>query len=108
MRLFVGLLAVVPLGSLPAHAVETAWTVSAPPGSAGPTAVVRYEAGTVSLAVTYGGRTVLEPAPVGIVTEQVDLASWPSRTGTAWDPPNATPPTAGRRPVTARASRSGG
>ncbi|HEU4424378.1 MAG TPA: glycoside hydrolase family 97 N-terminal domain-containing protein, partial [Pilimelia sp.] len=64
-----------PAGAAPAPAPDAAWTVAAPGGD-GPVAVVRHHAGgTVSLAVTRGGRTVLEPSPVGIVTEQVDLST---------------------------------
>ncbi|MEO6085199.1 MAG: glycoside hydrolase family 97 catalytic domain-containing protein [Umezawaea sp.] len=58
----------------PARADTSTWTVSAP--RSGPTAVVRHDTatGTVTLAVTRGGRTVLEPGPVGIVTERADLS----------------------------------
>lgn len=58
----------------PAHADASTWTVSAP--RSGPMAVVRHDiaTGTVTLAVTRGGRTVLEPGPVGIVTERADLS----------------------------------
>ncbi|PWK81050.1 alpha-galactosidase-like protein [Lentzea atacamensis] len=44
-------------------------------GSRGPQAVVSASGGTVTLAVTHGGRTVLRPSPVGITTERADLSS---------------------------------
>jgi hypothetical protein len=75
--LLVGALVASPAAAAPAApaALAAEWTVSAPSG-AGPTAVVRHaDDGTVTLAVTRGGRTVLEPSPVGIVTEQVDLST---------------------------------
>ncbi|HMC72659.1 MAG TPA: glycoside hydrolase family 97 catalytic domain-containing protein, partial [Mycobacteriales bacterium] len=51
------------------------WSVTGPHG--GPTATLRYDAGTgtVALAVTRAGQTVLEPGPVGIVTEGADLST---------------------------------
>jgi hypothetical protein len=63
-------------GTAPAQADASPWVVTGPAGSAGPTASVRYDTaeGRVSLAVSRGGQTVLEPGPVGIVTEQVDLS----------------------------------
>jgi alpha-glucosidase len=54
------------------------WMVRAPGiRQGGPAAEVRHDAatGTVTLAVTRRGRTVVEPSPVGIVTEQADLSS---------------------------------
>src|SRR3954471_13434689 len=65
----------------PAAAATDDWTVSGPlataTASAGPTAKLRYDraTGTVTIGVTRAGRTVLEPSPLGIVTEQVDLSS---------------------------------
>lgn len=49
----------------------SAWTVS----RGGPTAAVRLDlaAGTLTLAVRDGARTLVEPSPVGIVTEDADL-----------------------------------
>lgn len=49
----------------------SAWTVA----RGGPAATVRLDAadGTVTLAVGDGGRTLVEPSPVGIVTEDADL-----------------------------------
>jgi hypothetical protein len=79
----------------PARAAGATWTVTAPAGSGqgspglaaaggaagaghppAPTAVVHHDAaaGTVSLAVSRGGREVLRPGPLGIRTEQVDLS----------------------------------
>ncbi|MFE5818912.1 glycoside hydrolase family 97 catalytic domain-containing protein [Streptomyces sp. NPDC056479] len=54
---------------------EHVWTVSGPAAHQ-PTARIRLDdtTGTVSLSVTRGGRTVIEPSPVGIVTEQADLS----------------------------------
>jgi alpha-glucosidase len=40
----------------------------------GPAATVSVTGGMVSLAVSQGGRTILEPSPVGIVTERADLS----------------------------------
>ncbi|WP_222598305.1 glycoside hydrolase family 97 catalytic domain-containing protein [Lentzea tibetensis] len=50
-----------------------------PPASAqfnGPKAVVTNDSatGTVALSVTVGGKTVLDPSPVGIITERSDLS----------------------------------
>ncbi|MEV7862697.1 glycoside hydrolase family 97 catalytic domain-containing protein [Streptomyces hirsutus] len=77
------LAALLALGTLaaPAHAAEPgggSWTVRQP-GAArdGVSAEVRVDAvdGTVTLAARRGGVTVLEPAPVGIVTDATDLTS---------------------------------
>jgi alpha-glucosidase len=59
-----------------ARAQETTWTVSAP-SSSGVHADLHYDAGsgTVELSVRHGGTTVVEPSPVGIVTEQADLST---------------------------------
>ncbi|MDH6624042.1 alpha-glucosidase [Streptomyces sp. LBL] len=50
------------------------WEVAGPPGS--PTAVVALDPtdGHPTLAVRRGGRTVLEPSPVGLVTERADFS----------------------------------
>ncbi|MEQ7125388.1 hypothetical protein ABN034_12800 [Actinopolymorpha sp. B11F2] len=65
-----------------AHAQESTWMVTPPDTPAGaaktgPVAVLRHDAetGTVTLALTRGGRDVLAPSPVGIVTEQSDLST---------------------------------
>jgi hypothetical protein len=76
--LLAGVLVASLLSASPAGAHEPAapgWSVTGPHG--GPTATVRYDAGTgtVALAVARGGMTVLEPGPVGIVTEGADLSS---------------------------------
>jgi alpha-glucosidase len=75
------------LGSAPARADDaSAWTVTGPSdlsaahvdhGSSGPTATLHYDrtAGTVTLAVSRGGQTVLDAGSVGIVTEQADLST---------------------------------
>jgi len=63
----------------PAAAQASTWVVSgpAPLAERGPQAVVALDeaTGTVSLAVSRGGRAVLDPSPVGIVTERADLSS---------------------------------
>ncbi|MFF0010943.1 glycoside hydrolase family 97 catalytic domain-containing protein [Streptomyces sp. NPDC005374] len=53
---------------------DHAWSVSA--GAHAPRAQVTLDdaTGTLTLAVSRGGRTVIEPSPVGIVTEQADLS----------------------------------
>jgi alpha-glucosidase len=75
------------LGSAPARADDSsAWTVIGPSdlsaahaghGSGGPGATLHYDstAGTVTLAVSRGGQTVLDAGSVGIVTEQADLST---------------------------------
>lgn len=57
------------------------WEVSGPPGS--PTAVVALDPadGRPTLAVRRAGRTVLEPSPVGLVTEQADFTKELTFTG---------------------------
>jgi alpha-glucosidase len=57
------------LTAIPANAQE--WSVNS---WGGPTATIKVDNGTVSLAVSEAGRTVLEPSPVGIVTERADLS----------------------------------
>jgi alpha-glucosidase len=74
----IGALAVGPLASGPAQADVVTWTVTAPGNRPGePRAELSYDidAGSVTLSVTRNGRTVLEPSPVGIVTERADLSS---------------------------------
>ncbi|WP_211293677.1 glycoside hydrolase family 97 catalytic domain-containing protein [Lentzea kentuckyensis] len=58
-------------------AVLVAGLVVAPAqaSSDGPRAVVGTSGGAVTLAVTSGGRTVVQPSPVGITTERADLSS---------------------------------
>lgn len=64
------------LTTVPARAEphDRAWAVSA--SAHAPRARVSLDAdtGALSLAVSRGGRTVVEPSPVGIVTEQADLS----------------------------------
>jgi len=59
------------------HHDPAPWVVTAPPGAAGPVADLGYDpaAGTVTLAVSLGGRAVLDPGPVGIITERADLST---------------------------------
>ncbi|MBA2944723.1 glycoside hydrolase family 97 catalytic domain-containing protein [Streptomyces himalayensis] len=66
--------------ALPASAETASWEVSAHDG---PTAVVGLDAddGRPTLAVRRDGRTVIEPSPVGLVTENVDLSGGLSLTG---------------------------
>lgn len=54
------------------------WTVGA---RGGPAAHVRLDGGAVTVSVTRGGDTVLSPSPVGIRTEQADLATGLRYTG---------------------------
>ncbi len=50
-----------------------AWVVRA---QSGPTATLRLDAaGALTLAISRAGRTVVEPSPLGIVTDQVDLST---------------------------------
>ncbi|MER6158926.1 glycoside hydrolase family 97 catalytic domain-containing protein [Streptomyces sp. NPDC001868] len=64
------------LTTVPARAEphDRAWAVSA--SAHAPRARVSLDSttGALSLAVSRGGRTVVEPSPVGIVTEQADLS----------------------------------
>lgn len=65
------------VAALPARAEVTArasWDVKGPHGS--PTATVALDPadGHPTLAVGREGRTVLEPSPVGLVTEQTDFS----------------------------------
>jgi alpha-glucosidase len=64
------------LTTVPARAEphDRAWAVSA--AAHAPRARVSLDSttGALSLAVSRGGRTVIEPSPVGIVTEQADLS----------------------------------
>jgi alpha-glucosidase len=69
-------LAAALLTTAPARAEQhdQAWSLSA--GANAPRAQVTLDeaTGTLSLAVSRDGRTVIEPSPVGIVTEQADLS----------------------------------
>ncbi|EFL30071.1 alpha-glucosidase [Streptomyces viridochromogenes DSM 40736] len=69
-------LAATLLTTAPARAEkqEHAWTVSA--GAHAPRARITLDdsTGTLNLSVTRDGRTVIEPSPVGIVTEQADTS----------------------------------
>nr|WSZ12563.1 glycoside hydrolase family 97 protein [Streptomyces canus] len=69
-------LAAAVLTTAPAQAEQhdLAWSLSA--GAHAPRAQVTLDdaTGTLSLAVSRDGRTVIEPSPVGIVTEQADLS----------------------------------
>ncbi|RSM46488.1 alpha-glucosidase [Actinoplanes sp. ATCC 53533] len=70
----VALLGGAPAGAQERHATSH-WVVRAP--GDGPVATLGYDsaAGAVTLAVSRGGRPVLDPGAVGIVTEQADLSS---------------------------------
>ncbi|MFJ8636258.1 glycoside hydrolase family 97 catalytic domain-containing protein [Streptomyces sp. NPDC093568] len=54
---------------------EHVWKVAGP-ATREPTARIQLDetTGTASISVTRGGRTVIEPSPVGIVTERADLS----------------------------------
>jgi alpha-glucosidase len=76
MRTFVvigALLAGLLVAPPAAGADSREWTVAFAPR--GPVARVHHDGGAVSLSVTRGGRTVLEPSPVGIRTERADLTA---------------------------------
>ncbi|ULR55089.1 glycoside hydrolase family 97 protein [Streptomyces deccanensis] len=66
------------LTTVPARAEphDRAWSVSASASAHAPRARVSLDAdtGALSLTVSRGGRIVVEPSPVGIVTEQADLS----------------------------------
>lgn len=72
-------LTAVLVAALPARAEPAVWKVSAPSAHAGhgPGAVLRLDpsSGSPSLEVTHDGQTVIEPSPVGIVTERADLST---------------------------------
>ncbi|WP_208641700.1 glycoside hydrolase family 97 protein [Streptomyces africanus] len=65
------LLTTVPAG---AEQREHAWTVTAAPDAARARIALDDATGTLSLSVTRGGRTVIEPSPVGLVTERADFS----------------------------------
>jgi alpha-glucosidase len=65
---------VLVVGALLAGLVAPAQGESQWPQHRWPAAVVRVADGVVTLGVTQAGKTVLEPARVGIVTEQADLS----------------------------------
>ncbi|MEW2076262.1 glycoside hydrolase family 97 catalytic domain-containing protein [Streptomyces sp. NPDC013433] len=81
LTLLLGVMLAVGTLTAPAHAVGRgggSWTVHQPREQRdGVTAVVRLDAadGTVTLAARKGATTVLEPAPVGLVTADADLTS---------------------------------
>ncbi|MEU5593002.1 glycoside hydrolase family 97 catalytic domain-containing protein [Streptomyces sp. NPDC020298] len=62
--------------SVPAHAEqhERSWSVSEAAHAPHARITLDGTTGTLSLVVSRDGRTVLEPSPVGIVTEQADLS----------------------------------
>ncbi|MFD7504166.1 glycoside hydrolase family 97 catalytic domain-containing protein [Streptomyces sp. NPDC059850] len=81
--LLCGALAMTLFGMGPAQAQgqakDSGWTVSEPSSrssGAGPLARLRLDrdSGALTLQVSRGGRTVVEPSPVGIVTERADLS----------------------------------
>jgi alpha-glucosidase len=63
------------LTATPARADAPTWTVTTVAPTGGPQAEVSHdeEAGTVSIAVSSNGRTVLQPSPLGIRTRDADL-----------------------------------
>ncbi|MFI6094301.1 glycoside hydrolase family 97 catalytic domain-containing protein [Lentzea sp. NPDC051213] len=76
-RLLVLVLALL-LPAVPATASPSAWTV---PGPGQVTAKVALTSGKLTLAVLRQGRTVLQPAPVGITTTTADLTQGLTFTG---------------------------
>ncbi|KJK44544.1 alpha-glucosidase [Lentzea aerocolonigenes] len=66
------------LPAVPATAAPSAWTVAGP-GQV--TAKVALSSGNVTLAVLRHGRTVLQPAPVGLTTSTADLTKGLTFTG---------------------------
>ncbi|WP_030327320.1 glycoside hydrolase family 97 protein [Streptomyces sp. NRRL B-3229] len=69
-------LAAALLGTAPAQAQQHDQTWSLSTGAQAPRAEVGLDGttGRLTLAVSRGGRTVIEPSPVGLVTEQADLS----------------------------------
>jgi alpha-glucosidase len=53
---------------------EHAWTVTVAPDAPRARLALDDTTGTLSLSVTRGGRTVIEPSPVGLVTERADFS----------------------------------
>ncbi|WP_329792957.1 glycoside hydrolase family 97 catalytic domain-containing protein [Lentzea sp. DG1S-22] len=76
-RLLVLVLALL-LPAVPAHAAPTSWTVTGP-GQV--TAEIALNSGNLTLAVRRQGRTVLQPARVGLTTTTADLTSGLTFTG---------------------------
>ncbi|WP_188189861.1 glycoside hydrolase family 97 protein [Nonomuraea sp. SYSU D8015] len=75
MRLFTALLLTFCLlPALPARAAAQSWTISGLPGGPAAELALDPETGALTLAVTRRGARVLEPSPVGIVTEGADLS----------------------------------
>ncbi|GDY59471.1 hypothetical protein SVIO_100940 [Streptomyces violaceusniger] len=74
--LLCGVLAMTLFITGPAQAKDSAWTVRGPSPRSGPLAQLRLDgaSGALTLQVSRGGRTVVEPSPVGIVTERADLS----------------------------------
>ncbi|ASQ99452.1 glycoside hydrolase family 97 protein [Streptomyces sp. 11-1-2] len=74
--LLCGVLAMTLFITGPAQAKDSAWTVRGPSPHSGPLAQLRLDgaSGALTLQVSRGGRTVVEPSPVGIVTERADLS----------------------------------
>ncbi|MFG2135157.1 glycoside hydrolase family 97 catalytic domain-containing protein [Streptomyces sp. NPDC048751] len=68
------LLTTVPAQAEQRQQHERAWAVSSAPHAPRARISLDDSTGTLSLTVSRDGRTVLEPSPVGIVTEQADLS----------------------------------
>jgi hypothetical protein len=68
----IGLVLTIPAPGATAQAVES-WTVTAPANGVVATLARDTTAGTLTLAVSRQGRTLLSPAPVGIRTSTADL-----------------------------------
>ncbi|MFI7700503.1 glycoside hydrolase family 97 catalytic domain-containing protein [Nonomuraea sp. NPDC049480] len=76
MRLFAALLlALCLLPALPARAAAGgSWKISGFPGGPAAELALDHQTGALTVAVTRRGARVLEPSPVGIVTERADLS----------------------------------
>ncbi|MGP3911483.1 glycoside hydrolase family 97 catalytic domain-containing protein [Nonomuraea sp. 10N515B] len=60
--------------ALPARAADQSWTVTGLPGGPAAELALDPDAGTLTLAAERHGARVLEPSPVGLVTERADLS----------------------------------
>ncbi|MEW1776047.1 glycoside hydrolase family 97 catalytic domain-containing protein [Streptomyces sp. NPDC086777] len=68
------LLATAPARAEPQHRPPHTWTVTEAAHAPRARMALDDTTGTLSLAVSRDGRTVIEPSPVGIVTQQADLS----------------------------------
>ncbi|MGP3964016.1 glycoside hydrolase family 97 N-terminal domain-containing protein [Nonomuraea sp. 3N208] len=68
------LLSLCLLPASPARAAEQSWRISGFPGGPAAELALDPEAGALTLTAERGGVRVLEPSPVGLVTERADLS----------------------------------